>query len=318
MTESAISRLLEHYFSPISELLETPGVTNIYVNSHDSVYYERHGQILESPSCWPSPIDLHNAIHTLANSLKQPLDPSRPLLDARLPDGTRINAVLQPIVQTPTVSIRVFPKTTITGDKLVEYGALRKQDLAYLIRAVKSKKNILISGCVDSGKTTLLRILIDAIPAERRLLCIEDTSEIYLDPDRHHNFVQLEAAKRTANKVTMSTLIENSLRMSPQSLVLGEIRDSASAVALRTVLNTGTQGIMATLHANTCEETILRLSDLICMENEAIDYSLITTSLRRNIDVLVNCTYSDKRQVREILELQPTELQIFKSDQASP
>jgi len=314
---SPAQALLQHYFKPIEDLLNLDGVTNIFVNRYDDIRYEAGGLRLKYDGGWQNDHALINAIHTLARSLRQTIDPNEPLLDARLPGGARINAVLPPVVQHACLSVRVFPKTSITGEQLVSWNSLPANMLQYLETAVKNQKNILISGCVDSGKTTLLKVLIDYIPASHRLVVIEDTTEININPEKHPDFVQMEAAQRrgageAALNVPMHKLIKNSLRMSPAALVLGEVRDADSALALRILMNTGLRGILGTIHANDCEDTLIRIQDLVAERSPNTAYEIIAANLRRNIDIVVNCTHIQGvgRRVAEIAELEKGEIVI--------
>jgi len=317
MSTNTAHDLLAYYLKPIQGLLGLDGVTNIFVNRYNSIYYEQGGKRLVWSGEWPTDASLVASIHTLARSLHQPIDDHEPLLDARLPDGSRVNAVLPPVVANACMSIRVFPPSSITGKQLVTWDAIDASMLAYLEKSVREQKNIVISGCVDSGKTTLLKVLIDYIPSEFRLVVIEDTTEIRIDPTKHIDFVQMEAAQRRNDNqiklVGMDRLIKNSLRMSPAALVLGEVRDSESACALRILMNTGIRGILATIHANDCEDTLIRLQDLVAERSQNTSYNIIAANLRRNIDVVVNCTHKQGvgRMVSEIAELKKSEISLI-------
>lgn len=322
MSANATSQmLLSYYLRPIEKLLSMKGVTNIFVNRFDTIYYEKGGRRLRWDQCWGSESELISSIQTLARNLRQPMSEDEPLLDARLSDGSRVNAILPPVSKDASMSVRVFPLTAITGEQLVEWGALTPPLLSYLYQSVKQQRNILVSGCVDSGKTTLLKILIDQIPAEYRLVVIEDTTEIRIDPSKHIDFVQLEAAHRSAKPgvapVGMDRLIKNALRMSPAALVLGEVRDADAACALRILMNTGLRGILATLHANDAEDTLIRLQDLVAERSQNTSYGIIAENLRRNIDVVVNCTHRQGygRMVSEVAEIRGLDIvPLFKYD----
>ena len=317
MSAGTAESLLIHYLKPIEDLLQLEGVTNIFVNRFDDIRYEMRGERLKWEGGWNNDSALIASIHTLARSLNQPIDEYEPLLDARLPSGSRINAVIPPVVQYACMSIRVFPNSSITGEQLVGWNAIDADMLGYLKTCVQAQKNIIISGCVDSGKTTLLKILIDYIPKHHRLVVIEDTTEIRIDPEKHIDYVQREAAQRKNNNqvqlVGMDRLIKNSLRMSPAALVLGEVRDPESAAALRILMNTGIRGILATIHANDCEDTLIRLQDLAAERAPNTAYGIIATNLRRNIDVVVNCTHIQDvgRRVAEIAEVKGSEVNVL-------
>lgn len=304
---SALEELLACYFSPIDELRKM-NPSNIFINSHDRIFYEFRGEKKRwKGSTWNSDRELEQSINMLANSLDQTIDPKRPILDARMKDGSRINAVLPPITQSPSIAIRLFPKKSLTPEDLEKSGSLSAEQYQFLSDQVRSSKNILISGCTDAGKTTLLKMLAAHIPPKRRLLVLEDTAELNLSLENHPNMIALEAAHRQDSPVTMSSLVINSLRMSPDALLLGELRDSATANALRTVLNTGLRGIMTTLHANTAAETLVRLHDLVAEETPNVSYDTLAKNINRNIDLIVSLTKTEKRgrHVREILFRKP-------------
>lgn len=304
---SALEQLLERYFSPLDELREL-GPSNIFINSFDTIFYEYRGKKTRwTGSTWNDDQELFRAIHMLANSLNQAIDPKRPILDARLADGSRVNALLPPITESPSIALRLFPRTALTPQDLEKSKSLSPDQYAFLSLQVKHEKNILISGCTDSGKTTLLKMLAAHIPASRRLLVLEDTAELNLPAENHPNMIAMEAARRDGGLVTMSSLVINTLRMSPDALILGELRDSATAAALRTVLNTGIRGIMTTLHANTARETLVRVHDLIAEESPNVSYETLARNINRNIDVVVSLTKTEERgrHVREIIYRKP-------------
>ena len=303
MNPSAINELLDRYFEPIAALREI-GPSNIFINGADVIFYEKSGKKTQwAEPAWSNDMELTNSIKLLANSLAQPIKSAHPLLDARLRDGSRVNAVLPPISQHPCISLRLFPKRQLRHTDLVASGSIEEAQMAYLINAVREQKNMLVSGCTDAGKTTLLKALCPFIPPERRLLILEDTAELDLPLEEHPNMISLESARRSEVKIEMASLVVNSLRMAPDALVLGELRDSKTANALRTVLNTGVRGIMSTLHANSAQETLTRVHDLIAEENPNISYKILAKNINANIDVVVNMTKTDSRgrHVHEIL-----------------
>ena len=313
---SALQQLLDLYFAPLASLTEI-GPSNIFINGHDTIFYESRGEKTPwSGSTWNNDQELLTSIKLLANSLRQPIDDSYPILDARLPDGTRVNAILPPLSPKPCISLRLFPNRPLTAKDLKKSGSLTERQYDFLASQVKQSANMLISGCTDAGKTTLLKMLSAHIPGHRRLLVLEDTAELNLPGENHPNMVTLEAAHRQDSRINMASLVVNSLRMAPDALILGELRDSQTANALRTVLNTGVRGIMSTLHANTARETLTRIHDLIAEENANVSYDILARNINRNIDVIVSMTKTEDRgrHVREILyrDADQDEYAIFK------
>lgn len=302
MTASALEQLLSSYFAPLDPIRDQ-GASNIFVNGHDTIFYEVAGVTTQwEGDGWNSDLSLTDAINMLANSLDQSMSPDLPLLDARLSDGSRVNAVLPPICSVPCISLRLFPRLSFTADRLIESGTMTNAQYQFLAQSTLDGCNILVSGCTDSGKTTLVKLLSDQIPASRRLLVLEDTAELNLSPDKHPNMISLEAAHRES-QVTMATLVINSLRMAPQALILGELRDAPTANAFRTVLNTGVRGILSTMHANNCRETLTRLHDLVAEQTPNIRYETLQANINRNIDIVVSMTNDESRgrHVREII-----------------
>ena len=299
---SILEQLLASYFSPIDPIREA-GASNIFINGHDSIFYERRGITREwDGTGWKNEFSLTEAIHMLANSLNQPIAKDYPMLDARLPDGSRVNAVLPPVTQRPCISLRLFPRKTLGSDALIASSSITREQIDFLALSVRASRNVLVSGCTDSGKTTLIKLLSDYIPPSRRLIVLEDTAELNLSPELHPNIISLEAADRDS-RVTMDSLVINSLRMSPQALILGELRDAPTANAFRTVLNTGLRGILATMHANNCHETLTRLHDLVAEQTPNIRYETLRENINRNIDIVVSMTKTESRgrHVREII-----------------
>lgn len=284
-----IDALMDEYYRPISPLLKMDGVTNIYVNRFNEVLYEQFGETKIWNDTWDNEESLQTSIKLLANNLEQPIDEAEPLLDAVMPDGSRLNAGLPPILDYSYVTIRVFPEKRITYEKLIEYGSLTREMYEYLYLSVLTKKNIVVAGGTGSGKTTLVQMLLDHIPDSRRLVVIEDTREL---KTRSFNCLQLEAPKRkdqygNQQKVTLSRLVVNALRQTPESLVVGEMRDGAAATAYRTLLNTGHSGIITTIHSDSAQLTINRLTDMVLEANPGLQQNIVSSGFMSSIGVIV-------------------------------
>lgn len=299
--------LVRHYLKPIEPYFRTEDVTGIFVNRYDSVYIMQRGEFLPVDARWMSEFHFVTAIEQIANALGQEVHPlDRPLLDARLDDGSRINAVLSPTgVSGSNMSVRLFPKTRFTAEALMKTGSFNAEMCNYLRLAMLNRFNMLVSGGTGSGKTTLLNAVSNFIPPEDRIVSIEDTAELQI---HSNHWVALEAPHRFvkgAEPLTMSRLVKNALRMEPQRLIVGEVRDGAAAEALLTAANTGHSGILSTIHANSAKDTIDRLTNLAAAGFSAVPYEHVQRQVRINLDVIVHAQKTPKhgRRIVEIAEL---------------
>ena len=307
--------LVRHYLTPIAPFFLLEGVTGIFVNRYDSVYIMRRGEFEPVDARWNSEFHFVTAIEQIANALGQEVHAiERPLLDARLDDGSRINAVLSPTgVAGSNMTVRLFPKTRYTADALMQAGSFDAAMLRYLRLAMLNRFNVLVSGGTGSGKTTLLNAVSNFIPPDDRIVSIEDTAELQIDSS---HWVALEAPHRFAKDVeplTMSRLVKNALRMEPQRLIIGEVRDGAAAEALLTAANTGHSGILSTIHANSALDTIDRLTNLAAAGFAAIPYEHVQRQVRKNLDVIVHAQKTPRhgRRVVEIAELDDGEFSLL-------
>lgn len=310
---NALQELAATYGAPLIDLLQRDDVNEICVNSYDQVIAEIKGEFVVQDHIWECEEDLENYVRMIAKSLDQQFDDRFPVLDARLEDGTRINAVRPPVaVGGISMSIRPYPKVVVDRQQYVEWGGASEEIFDYLNQAILEKKNIVVAGGTGSGKTTLLRILIDMMPKNERLIVVEDTTE-HLVKD-HSNFVCLEAAKRREEEsglnVDMGFLIVNALRMRPDRIGVGEIRDPGAAQAFLTALNTGHDGLVTTIHSNGAASVTPRILELVATEALNMDY--IVRRIMRDIDVIVwiGKQYENGRQykrVREVVTLDPVD-----------
>jgi pilus assembly protein CpaF len=307
--------LVRHYLRPIEPFFRLEGVTGIFVNRFDSVYIMRRGEFERVEARWSSEFHFVTAIEQIANALGQEVHAiERPLLDARLDDGSRINAVLAPTgVAGSNMTVRLFPKTRYTADALMQAGSFDAAMCSYLRLAMLNRFNIIVSGGTGSGKTTLLNAVSNFIPPDDRIVSIEDTAELQIDSS---HWVALEAPHRFMKDVeplTMSRLVKNALRMEPQRLIIGEVRDGAAAEALLTAANTGHSGILSTIHANSALDTIDRLTNLAAAGFTAIPYEHVQRQVRKNLDVIVHAqkTPHHGRRIVEIAELEDGEFRLL-------
>jgi pilus assembly protein CpaF len=305
--------LVDYYLSPIAALFNEPGVTEISVNRFDQVFVEKDGLFRESGERFPDEQHLRTLISQIANALGQVADKNtHPVLDGRLRDGSRVCAVLEPTAtRGACLSIRLFPREAISPHYLIEKESLSPEMMVYLETAVLCRANILVSGGTDSGKTTLLNVLASFIPAEDRLITVEDTRELKIGLKNHIALESPQRRKQTQDGqgMDMAFLIKTCLRLNPTRILIGEIRDAAAAKAFLHAINTGHSGTMTSLHANSPEDALVRLQVLTAGEG-ALPLELVRMQVRRNIDVLVHTELTPRqgRRVVEIAELSEGEL----------
>ena len=263
MVEDILDELLG--LGPLEPLLKDPSVTDIMVNSASMVFVERSGRIEETRVRFADDRHLLRIIGKIVSAVGRRVDESSPMVDARLPDGSRINAIIPPLaVDGPVLSIRKFSKTPINMEKLVGYGSMPPDAAVVLRGVVASRRNVLISGGTGSGKTTMLNAMSASIDGTERIVTIEDSAELQLQ-QRH--VVRLET--RPANvegrgEVAQRELVKNALRMRPDRIILGEIR-SGEAFDMLQAMNTGHDGSMTTVHANTARDALSRVEQMIGM-----------------------------------------------------
>jgi pilus assembly protein CpaF len=279
-------------FGPLELLMADPSVSDILVNSWDSIYVERHGKLEPSTVTFSDEAHLMRIIDKIVSRIGRRIDESSPMVDARLPDGSRVNAVIPPIsIDGPMVSIRRFARVPLRMENLTDTLKTLTPDMAQMLHGlVKGKVNMLISGGTGAGKTTLLNILSGFIPADERVVTIEDAAELQM---QQPHVVRLET--RPANiegkgEVTQRALVRNALRMRPDRIVIGEVR-GAEAFDMLQAMNTGHEGSLTTIHANTPRDALARIEQMIGMAG--ID--LPTKSMRAQIASAVNVVIQIKR-----------------------
>ena len=273
---------------PLQPLLEDDTITEIMVNGAKDIYVERRGKLQRVPLTFESNEHVMRIIERIVAPLGRRIDESSPYVDARLPDGSRVNAVIPPIsLIGPILTIRKFSKNPFTVDQLIQFGSLTTEALQFLDAAVKSRINIVISGGTGSGKTTLLNVLSSFIPSDERILTIENAAELQL---RQEHVITLES--RPANiegkgEITIRDLVVNALRMRPDRIIVGEIRDEA-AIDMLQAMNTGHDGSMTTLHSNSPLDTLSRLETMVMMAGMDIPMRAIREQVSSAIDLVVH------------------------------
>ena len=289
ITSTSSSELVWHYLKPVAQFFTEPGVTEIMINAYDQVYIERRGVIEKVHDRFESEDAVRTLIEMIATHSDQSVDPlNHPVVDARLPDGSRVCGVLTPwSAGGSSLCIRLFPKSVLTADDLRSGGSFTDEMYDYLKLAVRVRSNILVSGSTGSGKTTLLNVLSSFIPNEERVVTVEDTEELKLDVP---NCVQLVSANRKkgsddAQDTSMPAFIKTALRKNPDRIVVGEIRDMNAASAFLQAINTGHNGCASTLHANSCVDGLLRLQNFLGATGLPVDY--VESQVRSNLHLLI-------------------------------
>lgn len=291
---------------PLEDLLAMNEVSEIMVNGYDKIFIEKSGRIQLSKVHFTSNVQLRNVIERIVTPLGRRIDEKTPYVDARLEDGSRVNAIIEPLaIDGPALTIRKFKKDVFGVEQYIGYNSCSRQMMDFLKLAVENGMNIIISGGTGSGKTTLLNCMSSFIPSTERIITVEDAAELQL---RQEHVVRLET--RPANMegegaVTIRDLVKNTLRMRPDRIVVGECRDGA-ALDMLAAMSTGHDGSMTTVHANTAREAIGRLETLCLMAGMDLPVRAIREQIGGSVDLIVQiCRLSDgSRKVLSITEVQ--------------
>ncbi|MGB6241137.1 MAG: ATPase, T2SS/T4P/T4SS family [Castellaniella sp.] len=272
---------------PLEPLLADPGVTEIMVNRHDEIFVERAGRLVRDPASFSSEQAVLGVIDRIVAPLGRRIDDSSPMVDARLRDGSRVNAVIAPVaLRGASLTIRKFPARRLEMQDLLAVGALDEAMSAFLTHCVRQRKNLLVSGGTGSGKTSLLNVLSNAIPADERIITIEDAAELRLN---HRHLVSLEARPPNLEgrgRVEIRDLVRNALRMRPDRIVVGECR-GAEAFDMLAAMNTGHEGSLTTLHANSPRDALSRLETMILMAGMDLPLAAVREHIAASIDLIV-------------------------------
>ena len=312
-------------YGPIQPLLEDSTITEVMVNGYNKVYIERKGKLIKTNISFENDEHVMRIIDRIILPLGRRVDADSPSVDARLPDGSRVNAVIPPVaLDGPSITIRKFAKDKLSIQQLIDLGSITPQMAEFLRACVISKLNIIVSGGTGSGKTTLLNILSSYIPEEERIVTIEDAAELRLQQD---HIVRLET--KVANldgrgQVTTRDLVRNSLRMRPDRIIVGECR-GGEALDMLQAMNTGHDGSLTTLHANSPRDALSRLETMCMMAGMELPLKVIREQIASAIDVIVQQSRmkDGSRKVTAITEVAGMEgdtvvmTDIFKFDQTT-
>jgi pilus assembly protein CpaF len=290
---------------PLETLLADPTVEEVMVNGHECVYVERGGVLEGTGVEFESEEELRNAIERILAPLGRRVDELSPMVDARLADGSRVNVVIPPLaIDGPTLSIRRFGASRPGPDELVEIGTLSVDQRRRLASAVAERRSVLVSGGTGSGKTTLLNALSSFIGSGERVVTIEDAAELRLQQEHVVRLESRPAGVEGRGEVTIRDLLRNALRMRPDRIVIGEVR-GVEALDLLTALNTGHDGALSTVHANSPADALARLETLALMAGVGLPHAVVAEQVRRGVDLVVHLQREagGARRVTEIAEV---------------
>ncbi len=274
-------------FGPIQPLLEDDAVTEVMVNGPNNVYVERDGKLIKTDVTFRDDEHVLQVIDRIILPLGRRVDSDNPTVDARLPDGSRVNAVIPPVaIDGPSITIRKFSKDKLTVEQLIEFGSLTRDMAEFLRACVVSRLNIVISGGTGSGKTTLLNVLSGFIPVNERIVTIEDAAELQLHQE---HVVRLETKPPNVDgrgAVTIRDLVRNSLRMRPDRIIVGEVR-GGEALDMLQAMNTGHDGSLTTAHANSPRDALSRLETMALMAGLDMPLKVIREQIASAVDLIV-------------------------------
>jgi pilus assembly protein CpaF len=292
-------------FGPIQPLLDDLDVSEIMVNGPKKVFIEKKGQLTKSEVTFDDDDHVMRIIDRIIMPLGRRVDFDSPTVDARLPDGSRVNAVVRPVsIDGPSITIRKFRKDKLKVEDLIAFGSLTKQMAEFLEACVKARFNIVISGGTGSGKTTLLNVVSGFIPEGERIVTIEDAAELQLQQDHVMRMETKPANADGLHAVSIRELVKNSLRMRPDRIVVGEVR-GGEALDMLQAMNTGHDGSLTTVHSNSPRDAISRLETLVLMAGMDLPLKVVRQQISSAIDLIVQQTRlkDGRRKVTAITEV---------------
>jgi pilus assembly protein CpaF len=298
---------------PLERLLADDSITEIMVNGPFEVWVERQGRLYETTVRFTDESHLRRIINKIVAQVGRRIDEATPLVDARLPDGSRVNAVIPPLsLSGPIVTIRKFSKKRLTMDDMIKLGTLSTETVEFLQRCILAELNVLISGGTGSGKTTLLNALSTAIPDSDRIVTIEDAAELRLN-QRH--VLRLESRPKNIEgegEIPIRTLVRNSLRMRPDRIIVGEVR-GAEALDMLQAMNTGHDGSLSTIHANAPRDALARIETMVLMTGYDLPVRAIRGQVASALDMIVHLERLEdgSRRVTAITEVQRMESDVI-------
>jgi pilus assembly protein CpaF len=300
-------------YGPIDPLLNDPEVTEVMANGPYDVYYERSGRILKSDVRFVDEVHLRRIIDKIVGQIGRRVDEATPMVDARLPDGSRVNAIIAPLaIGGPYLTIRKFAVDPFQEADLISFGTLTQRVADFLRACVRGRLNILISGGTGSGKTTTLNVVSAYIPDDERIITVEDAAELQLHQDHVLTLESRPANIEGTGNVTIRDLVKNTLRMRPDRIVVGEVRDAAALDMLQ-AMNTGHDGSLTTVHSNSPRDTLSRIETMVLMAGFDLPVRAIREQVSSAVDLIVHVSRlkDGTRRVTHVTEVEGMEGEII-------
>ncbi len=311
ITRARVDQLVEEMIDeiqglgPLEPLMRDNSITEIMCNARDRVYVEQNGRILKTDIEFANDQHMLRVIDRIVHRIGRHIDESTPMCDARLLDGSRVNAIIPPLaLNGPVLTIRRFSKDPLTVDDLLAKGAMTEQMALFLRRCVEGKLNILVSGGTGTGKTTILNVLSGFIPGGERLITIEDAAELQLQQPHVIRLETRQANTEGTGAISQADLLRNTLRMRPDRIIIGEVR-GGEALTMLQAMNTGHEGSLTTVHANTSRDALSRLETMVLMAGMDLPHRAIREQVSSALDLIVQIERSadGKRRIASISEL---------------
>jgi pilus assembly protein CpaF len=296
-------------YGPIDKLIKDDDVTEVMVNGPHSVYVERSGRIEKDPATFVDETHLRRIIDKIVGEVGRRIDESQPLCDARLPDGSRVNAVIQPVaIDGPYLTIRKFSRDPLQVDDLIRFGTLNAHSARFTQACIVGKLNVIVSGGTGTGKTTTLNVLSSFIPSDERIVTVEDAKELQLHQDHVLSMEARPPNIEGRGEITIRDLVKNSLRMRPDRIVVGECR-SGEALDMLQAMNTGHDGSLTTVHSNSPRDTLSRIETMVLMAGFDLPIRAIREQMASAIDLVVHLSRlrDGTRRITHITEVQGME-----------
>ncbi|MBK8783416.1 MAG: CpaF family protein [Anaerolineales bacterium] len=300
-------------YGPIQSLLDDPDISEIMVNGPKKIFVEKNGKLTKSTVTFDDDDHVVRVIDRIILPLGRRVDFDSPTVDARLPDGSRVNAVVRPVaIDGPSITIRKFRKDKLQAEDLINFGSLTRQMADFLQACVRARFNIVISGGTGSGKTTLLNVMSGYIPENERIITIEDAAELQLQQDHVMRMETKPANADGQHAVTIRELVKNSLRMRPDRIVVGEVR-GGEALDMLQAMNTGHDGSLTTVHANQPRDAISRIETLVLMAGMDLPLKVVRQQISSAVDLIVQQTRlkDGQRKVTAVTEVAGMEGEII-------